>query len=112
MPFFRAKKGFNAESTFLLLQFISMPKREVITKFSKPTATSKILRFQQNGLKRIRLDNDGWVAGSGTDPNGHSATLLLFLGCELVRDCNGKASIFGDGGECAGSIAEHSRTLA
>jgi hypothetical protein len=68
--FLQGKKGLGAESTCLLLQFISMPKREVIAKFSKPASTSKILHFQQNNIKRMPLDNDGYVSGqSGADAN-------------------------------------------
>jgi hypothetical protein len=68
--FLAGKKGLGAESTCLLLEFIAMPRREAIAKFSAPVRTSKVVSFQSKGTK-MYFDNDGYVPGlSGTDPNG------------------------------------------
>jgi hypothetical protein len=44
----------------------------VIKKFSQPVRSSRILNLQQSVQgqpARMHLDNDGWVSGSGNDPN-------------------------------------------
>jgi hypothetical protein len=66
--FLKGRRGLGAESTYLLLKYIALPKKEAVTKFSAPTRSSKVVSFQSQG-KRMYFDNSGWVPGlSGEDP--------------------------------------------
>jgi hypothetical protein len=67
--FLAGKKGIGSEATCRLLKFVALPKREAIAKFSASTRSSKVVSFQSQG-KRMYFDNDGWVSGTGVDPNG------------------------------------------
>jgi hypothetical protein len=67
--FLKGKRGLGAESTYLLLKYVALPKRDAVAKFSAPARSSKVVSFQSKG-NRMYFDNDGWVPGlSGTDPN-------------------------------------------
>jgi hypothetical protein len=66
--FLKGKRGLGAESTYLLLKYVALPKREAVAKFSAPARSSKVVSFQSQG-NRMYFDNDGWVPGlSGEDP--------------------------------------------
>jgi hypothetical protein len=66
--FLKGNKGLGAESTCLLLKFLNMPNREVVTTFSAPVKSSSIVNFQSLG-QSMQLANDGWVSGRTDDPD-------------------------------------------
>jgi hypothetical protein len=67
------RRGLSANSCLKLHTLLSLPRNEVIKKFSQPVRTSRILNLQQSvegQPARMQLDNDGNVPGqSGVDPN-------------------------------------------
>jgi hypothetical protein len=58
------RRGLSANSVLQLHRLLSLPKNEVIAKFSTPVRSSKIVGFQSLG-RPMRLDNSGWVAREG-----------------------------------------------
>jgi hypothetical protein len=59
------RKGLSANSCLQLHTLLSLPKHEVMNKFSsEPPKISKIVSFQSRG-QAMRLDNDGRVSVSG-----------------------------------------------
>jgi transcriptional regulator with XRE-family HTH domain len=71
--FLAGKRGLSAEATCSLLQVVNLPVRQAIATFNRPTVTSKITQFQQQGraMRFDSNDDDGaWVPGlSGRDPS-------------------------------------------
>jgi hypothetical protein len=64
--FLKCKRGLSANSTCLLLRYLSLPPDQVVATSSKNNVSSRILNLQERGRK-MKLE---WVAGqSGVDPN-------------------------------------------
>src|ERR1700674_4493573 len=57
------RRGLSANSCLKLHTLLSLPRNEVIKKFSQPVRSSKILNLQQSVQgqpARMQLDNSGW----------------------------------------------------
>jgi hypothetical protein len=66
------RRGLGADAVLRLHRLMSLPRREVMAKFSASVRSSKITNFQQLGQK-MQLDNEGWCpsegnSGGGVDP--------------------------------------------
>jgi hypothetical protein len=58
------RRGLSANSVLQLHRLLSLPKNEVVAKFSTPVRTSKIVSFQSVG-RSMHFDNSGWTAQEG-----------------------------------------------
>jgi transcriptional regulator with XRE-family HTH domain len=69
--FLSGRKGIGSESTCLLLQLTALPRRQAVTRFSKPMRSSRIMELQEKG-EAMYFDNSGWLPreGSTADPLG------------------------------------------
>jgi transcriptional regulator with XRE-family HTH domain len=83
--FLSGTKGLDPSVIIKLCQTLSLSHAEVVTKFSAPVRSSKILNLQestQGAPARMRLDNSGWCPSEGNtgggvdpyDPNGNDIT--------------------------------------
>ena len=67
------RRGLSANSCLKLHTLLSLPRHQVMSKFSTPVRSGKIVNFQSRG-QTMHLDNDGWYpgtggTGAGSDPN-------------------------------------------
>jgi transcriptional regulator with XRE-family HTH domain len=72
--FLSGQAGLSAETTLALVRLMNLSKRDLALKFGEPERTrAKLLHWQENG-KLTHLSIDGWVAGTGPDPNDADIT--------------------------------------
>jgi hypothetical protein len=89
--------GLNADSVLRLHKLFNLSRREVLTKFSAPVRSSKILQLQesvQGRPARMRLDSSGWYPGTGGSGAGVDPNDAIGNGIDNTPDADGTGPVW------------------
>jgi transcriptional regulator with XRE-family HTH domain len=74
--FLNGQAHLSSEKTLQLHRLMSLSKRDLELKFGSPEKlTGRLMHLQVKG-QPMKLSNDGWLAGTGPDPNDGDITTV------------------------------------